>query len=154
VTELDARAIRHLVIHYSAANADEQSDHRNCARRVRAIQNYHMTASPSDPTKPWSDIAYSWLFCKHGYIYRGRGIAAKSAATGPANSYTVAACFLGDDTVCRDDVTPAGRGAILEIRDFVERNAPNFQSVKCHRDFMQTTCPGDELTRFVRALGT
>ena len=144
--QLDPRAVKHLVIHYSAFGGDEQDRHALCASRVRAIQAFHMDS------RGWSDIAYSWLFCKHGYIFRGRGWPVRTAATGPANGFTVAACFLGDDSAGRDDVTDAGRAALLEVRDFVKRNAPNAGAVRCHRDFMATSCPGDELARFVRSL--
>lgn len=145
-TKLTASAVKHLVIHYSASDADEQADHANCAGRVRGIQNYHMDGHG------WNDIAYNWLVCKHGYIFRGRGWGVRSAATGPANGYTVACCFLGDDTANRDDVTSSGREAILEVRRFVVAHAPNYQDVKGHRDFMQTTCPGDQLYQWLQAL--
>lgn len=61
---LEPSAVRFLVVHYSAMHSDEQADHRNCAARVRGIQNYHMDSHG------W-DIAYNWLVCKHGYVFRG-----------------------------------------------------------------------------------
>jgi len=78
-----------LVYHYSAADADEQSDHANCPKRVRGIQNFHMD------TRKWNDVAYSFLVCKHGYVFEGRGWRHRTAATGDANGYTLACCFLG-----------------------------------------------------------
>jgi hypothetical protein len=138
--------IRYLVVHYSAFNGDEQSDHANCAGRVRAIQDFHMDS------RGWADIAYNWLFCKHGYIFRGRGWPIMSAATSGANQFTVAACFLGDDTLGRDDVTLAGRQALSEIWRFVILNGPSVQGGRGHRDFSATRCPGDELYRIARGL--
>jgi hypothetical protein len=41
-----------VAIHYSGMNADEERRHENCARRVRAIQRYHMQ------DRGWNDIAY------------------------------------------------------------------------------------------------
>lgn len=146
VNLLEPEDARYLAVHYTAANADEQALHGNCAARVRGIQAYHMDV------RGWADIAYSWVFCKHGYIYRGRGIGVRTAATGVANGYTYAACFLGDDTAGRDDVTKEGRAALKEIHAFVTRNCPNLRGVRGHRDFMATSCPGDELYRFLRTL--
>lgn len=137
-------AVRYLVIHYSAMNADEQADHRNCAARIRGIQRFHME------TRHWSDIAYNWIVCKHGYIFSGRGWRVRSAATGLANGFSVAVCFLGDDTKGRDDVTALGRGAIREVLAFVNRNTPHQIRLRGHRDFMKTTCPGDELYAFLQ----
>lgn len=143
---LAPEAVEFLVVHYSAADADEQALHRNCAGRVRGIQNYHMDHNG------WADIAYHWLVCKHGYVFRGRGWRTMGAATYGANSRTVAVCFLGDDTAGRDDVTAAGRDAIATLWEFVQRNAPNVQGVRGHRDFYNTACPGDELYRYVQRL--
>jgi hypothetical protein len=143
---LAATAVRHLVVHYSASDADEQADHKNCAKRVRGIQNYHMD------TQGWSDIAYNWLVCKHGYIFKGRGWGIRSAATGDANSYTVAVCFLGDDTKGKADVTPEAKKAIKSVLAFVKKRAPRLINVKGHRDFMSTSCPGDELYAFLKTL--
>jgi len=44
--------VRGVAIHYSGMNADEEHRHENCARRVRAIQRYHMQDNG------WDDIAY------------------------------------------------------------------------------------------------
>ena len=38
ITPIEARAVRFLVVHYTAMNADEQRNHRNCAGRVRGIE--------------------------------------------------------------------------------------------------------------------
>ncbi len=152
VVRLAPELVRFLVLHYSGMDADEQADHANCAGRVRGIQRYHTSPTPQDPTKPWADIAYNWIVCKHGYVFRGRGWLARSAATGPANGFSVAVCFLGDDSAGRDDVTELGRDAIREVLAFVKRNAPNLEGVRGHRDFMSTTCPGDQLARFAHSL--
>lgn len=145
-TPLPAGAVDALVVHYSASGADEQANHRNCAARVRAIQRYHMD------TQGWADIAYNWLVCVHGSIYQGRGWGVRSAATGAANSHTVAVCFLGNDDKGRQDATPAARQALREVYEFVKRRTPRRIVAKGHRDFMATSCPGDELYRFLKTL--
>lgn len=144
-------AVRFLVIHYSAMDADEQALHRNCAARVRGIQRYHMTSDQLTPGGA-ADIGYSFLVCKHGWVFKGRGFRVMPAATGGANSYTQAVCFLGNDTAGRDDVTPKGREAIREVLAFLKRNAKNLEGVRGHRDFGSTSCPGAELYAFARKL--
>jgi hypothetical protein len=141
-----------IVVHYTASDADEQALHRNCAARVRAIQAFHMSPSPSDPSKPWCDIAYNFLVCKHGFVFVGRGWKRKSAATGAANAHTISVCFLGDNTAHRDDVTADGRRALAQ---WVRRARERFpgSSVKGHRNFTATACPGDELMRWIHERG-
>lgn len=132
-----------VVVHYSAMNADEQADHANCAARVRGIQNYHMN------TKGWCDIAYNFVLCKHGYVFVGRGWDNRSGATGDANDFSIAICFLGDDTEGRDDVTLAGRTALADFLRTAVAHYPGAQVVTGHRKYMSTSCPGDELWKFV-----
>lgn len=57
-----------IFIHYTSSDSDEQSDHAKCAGRVKGIQDFHM-----GPSRGWSDIAYSFVVCKHGTIFEGRG---------------------------------------------------------------------------------
>jgi hypothetical protein len=135
-----------LVFHYSAANADEQADHRNCASRVRGIQRYHQE------TQGWQDLAYSFLACKHGYIFEGRGWGVRTAATGPANNHTLAVCFLGDDTHGRDDLTTAGRQALVDIAQ-VALQREGIRKWSGHRNHMSTSCPGNEIISFINSEG-
>lgn len=148
--------VKGAAVHYSAAYSDEQTDHTKCAQRVRGIQNYHMSRTPDDPTKPWCDIAYNFLFCRHGYVFEGRGWNRRSAAQGTneGNGHYIAICFLGSDKDGRDDVTADGRVALSEfIRELAKRRARNSIEVQPHSFFHPTACPGDELRAFVKAKG-
>ena len=129
-------------------DADERRLHRDCAARVRAIQRYHMEV------KGWLDIAYNHLFCRHGYVFAGRGFGARSAANGTAeaNDEYFAVCFLGDDSVGRADVTPAARRALRQLIREYRRRYRAAQQVRPHSDFYATACPGDELRTLIRAL--
>lgn len=140
-----------IALHYSAMNADEQALHKNCAGRVCAIQKFHMSKDPNDPTKPWDDIAYSHLVCKHGWVFEGRGWLIRTAANGTtaANDGFHAVCFLGDDTVGRDDVTIAGRRALMQIMLRGIELHPRATALRPHSFFKNTECPGDELRKFL-----
>jgi hypothetical protein len=137
-------AVDTVVFHYTASGADTQADHRNCGPRVRGTQRYHQE------TKGWNDIAYSFLVCKHGFVFEGRGYRAQTAATGADNDHTLAVCFLGTDTN-RDDVTNEGRSACVEITQAIEGFYKRRLKYRGHRDFMSTSCPGNELYSYVRS---
>jgi hypothetical protein len=141
------RPTRGAAIHYSAANADEQANHRNCASRVRAIQNHHMD------TNGWLDIAYSFLVCKHGFVFVGRGAHARTAANGTnaGNTGYLAICFLGDDTKGRDDVTDSGREALVDARRHLLEIHPHADETVGHRDITATECPGDQLYAYIHS---
>ena len=152
---LPADDARGIAVHYTAMNADEQDDHGNCAGRVRAIQRFHMSADASDPSKPWCDIAYNHLFCRHGYVFEGRGFGARSAAQGSneGNAHYFAVCFLGNDQPRRDDVTAAGRRALGELVLEYRRRYPGAREVRPHSAFHSTACPGDELRAWIAREG-
>lgn len=133
-----------VVFHYTAAMGDIRDEHKDCAVRVRGVQAFHLDG------RGWNDIAYNFLVCKHGYIFEGRGVDAKSAATGNDNSHTLAVCFLGADKSGRDDVTAAGRAALVEITRWIRSRRPAVKLYRGHRDFMPTSCPGDEIHNYVR----
>lgn len=133
-----------IVFHYTAALSDQRESHADCPVRIRGVQAFHQGG------RGWNDIAYNFLVCRHGWIFEGRGIDAKSAATGADNNHTVAVCFLGADKEGRDDVTAAGRAALVEITRWIRQRRPAVKLTRGHRDFMATSCPGDEIYAYVR----
>jgi hypothetical protein len=138
-------AVDTIVFHYTAALSDTRENHADCSVRVRGVQAFHQQG------RGWNDIAYNFLVCKHGYIFEGRGIDAKSAATGSANGHTLAVCFLGADRDDRDDVTSAGRAALVEVTRWIIQRRPTARYFRGHRDFMSTSCPGGEIHAYIRS---
>ena len=139
--------VRGVAVHYSGMNADEQRLHENCAARVRGMQRYHMEE------RGWLDIAYNHVFCRHGYVFVGRGFGAarRRMARADANDHYFAVCFLGDDSVGRADVTPDARRALEQLIAEYRRRYPKARDVRPHSDFFATACPGDELRALIRA---
>lgn len=136
-----------IFVHYTGSDSDEQSDHAKCAGRVKGIQEFHQ-----GPSRGWNDIAYSFLVCKHGVVYEGRGWGVQGAHTLNYNSVAHAVCFLGNDSVGRDDVTDEGRAALAAVinESFAKGYA---KKVRGHRDVNSTSCPGDELWNWVHSNG-
>jgi hypothetical protein len=95
----------------------------------------------------------SYLVCKHGYAFRGRGPRARTAANGTneGNSAYLAICFLGDDTKGRDDVTDKGRRALVDVRKHLLNVHPHARETVGHRDLTSTACPGDELYAYIKS---
>jgi hypothetical protein len=138
-----------VAVHYTGMDSDEQADHANCAGRVRGIQRYHME------TKGWLDIAYSHVFCRHGYVFVGRGYGIRTAANGTtaANDGYFAVCFLGNDSVGRADLTGAARRALGELIREYQQRYPRARRVRPHSAFVATECPGSELRAYIDRRG-
>ena len=129
-------------IHYEGVKRGTYT-HSSCATKVRAIQNFHMDS------KGWSDIAYSFLVCQHGYVFEGRGINRRTAANGTdaGNSRSHAVCaIIGDGDGTTNDLLHGLRDAIDHIAS--RRGGSRLWS---HRDWKATACPGSPLTEWVRA---
>jgi len=130
---------RGVCVHWEGTGWAWPWDHSTCDDKVRQIQAYHMDV------KGWSDIAYNFLACPHGYVFEGRGLNRRSSANGTwdANTWWYAVqCMWGTAggsaplallTAARDaiDYCRAEGGAGTELRG--------------HRDLHSTDCPGDQL---------
>ena len=118
-------------------------DHSRCAALVRGIQAFHMDG------RGWSDIAYNFVECPHGYTFEGRGFnvinAANGTNTGNRTSHTVC-CLAGVDNPFTDAERAGLRGAIRGIHEAV--GAPD--AARPHSDWHSTDCPGDARRAWVR----
>jgi hypothetical protein len=147
VTPLPWSQIDRIYIHYTASKADMGVSHDKCPQRNRGIQDFHLSPAAGGGEGPWCDIAYSFVFCKHGGKYEGRGWAVRTAANGTndANNRGLAFVFLGADNENRDDVTQLGRQAMFELIREAERVKGKMLIVLPHSAAVGTECPGDEL---------
>lgn len=117
----------------------QPGDHSKCNKHIQGIQNYHMDSYG------WNDIAYSELICSHGYVYCGRGPGARSAANGDGQlNYEHEAISLIGGPDCGP--TTAQKHALYARMD--ERACVELLG---HRDGYSTSCPGDEIQKWVRA---
>jgi hypothetical protein len=147
VTKLAGKNVRGMAIHYSGGAGERKVDHNSCPKIVRGIQAYHMV------TQKWTDIAYNFLVCWHGWVFEGRGWDVRSAANGTnyGNDRWFAVCFLGGDVEGRDDVTDVGRRAIWEVAQACAKRYNGAADHRPHSSFKATACPGNELRIWIEA---
>jgi len=121
-------------------------DHSTCDNKVRGIQDFHMDG------RGWSDIAYNYVNCPHGYTYEGRGYDERSSANGQ-NSYNYASfatqAMWGSRAGAK--VPNALKDALLFSMAILRDKGNATDVVKGHRDWHSTDCPGDELYAWVKA---
>lgn len=116
--------------------------HSKCLAQVRAFQRYHQVI------QGWADIGYDALACPHGRIIEGRGIQYRgSHCTGHNTTGHGVQIMVGQG----NPVPPAALAAARRLYDALSRRAGRALAKRGHRDGMSTTCPGDELYRWVKA---
>lgn len=122
-----------LGVHYGGSGT-APATHAGCIARWQSWQDFHMD------TRGWVDIAYSFGFCQHGYVFGGRGFGVRTAANGTddGNSRFLAACWVGGAAS-----TPSRQAldALEWITAEVRRLGAGTQ-VRPHRWFKPTDCPG------------
>lgn len=132
-----------VAVHYVGAGTLTGVSHSRCDNRVRAIERWHVEGNG------WAAIAYNWLVCEHGYVFQGRGLHHRSAAQGTADGnqrYYAVCALIGS----RDTPGDALKAAIRDVIDHCQAHGAG-PRVRGHRDFRQTSCPGDPLYRWIRA---
>lgn len=138
-------------VHYEGtavpASLADSDSHGQCAGRMRAIQASHLANTKEN----YSDIAYNFVVCPHGYVYEGRGLHRQTAANGnqTLNKGHYAVCaMLGNSGY----VTPtaAQLGGICDAIDLLQSKGSAGSEIKGHRDGLATACPGDKLYAWVQ----
>lgn len=135
---------RGVCVHWEGTGWASPWAHSTCDDKVRGIQAYHMDG------RGWSDIAYNFLACPHGYVFEGRGLNRRSAANGDTdvNTYWYAVqCMWGSRSGSAPaDLLTACRDAI----DYCRNKGGAGDALRGHRDMQQTDCPGDQLYAWTR----
>lgn len=123
-------------VHYGGDTPPPHS-HAGCVATWRGWQRYHQI------DRGWADVAYSFGFCNHGYVFAGRGFGVRTAANGTddGNERFLAACWIGGGT---DVPTPEAHAALAWIISEARRLGAG-REVRPHRYFKSTTCPGVSL---------
>lgn len=131
-----------VTVHWEGPHMGTPS-HDECAGIVRGIQAYHMDVAPDG----YIDIAYNALVCPHGYVFEGRGKGKRSGANGDydANSASYAVCFIGGEG---DTFTADAKNGINDAAEWLVAGA---RAWRVHRDWVSTSCPGDEIAGWVRS---
>ncbi|MGW9031011.1 N-acetylmuramoyl-L-alanine amidase [Streptomyces sp. NPDC055722] len=138
-------------IHYEGtpvpAGLAEPGSHSQCDDRMRAIQASHLANAKED----YSDIAYNFVVCPHGYVFEGRGLHRKTAANGnqTLNKAHYAVCaMLGSEGLTKP--TDAQLGGLRDAIEYLRSDGGAGSQIKGHRDGYATACPGDPLYAWVQ----
>jgi peptidoglycan hydrolase-like protein with peptidoglycan-binding domain len=119
-------------------------DHDKCIALWRGIQNYHMDHNG------WSDIAYNFGVCPHGYTFEGRGMniinAANGTNIGNKTSHGIFT-FAGADNPFTDEEKIGFRETVA----FLAAHAPCEDRAIPHSDWHPTACCGDARRAWVKA---
>lgn len=118
---------------------DEHSSRDDEIRMLKGVQKFHMV------DRGWADIAYSFAFAPSGRVYELRGWKIRTAANGTSKGNSASHAFF----LMVGDGDPIPQEMIDSVRRM--RAIGDSKYVKAHRDWKATACPGQEITKLIRA---
>lgn len=135
-------------VHYegTAVSTKLLTDHAECIAEWKDIRKSHL----ANTEEGYSDIAYNYGACAHGYLLEGRGIGKRTGANGnqPLNQAHYAIVGLvGDEGLTKP--TDAMLGAIRDGIELLRQHGAGTE-IKGHRDGYATACPGGPLYAWVQ----
>ncbi|MEU1506420.1 peptidoglycan recognition family protein [Kitasatospora sp. NPDC005748] len=123
------------------------SDHGACLREWQNIRASHL----ANTAENYSDVAYNYAACPHGYLLEGRGIGRRTGANGNQDlnrAHYAIVGLVGDSGLTQP--TAAMLGAIRDGIELLRAHGAG-QEIKGHRDGYATSCPGGPLYAWVEA---
>lgn len=134
-------------VHYEGTEVSLRllTDHGACIAQWKAIRESHL----ANIKENYSDIAYNYGACPHGFLLEGRGLGRRTGANGnqDLNRAHYAICGLVGDSGLTEP-TPAMLTAIRDGIDLLRAHGAGTE-IKGHRDGYATTCPGAPLYAWV-----
>lgn len=137
-----------LVIHYDGPGQGlTEKPHSHCVEYWKGVRKFHMNS------RGWADIGYSFGVCPHtssdstGYVFEGRGLYREQAAQPGGNTtYYSVTLMLGDG----EHPTDTQIQTVRELREWLHDKTGNAETIKGHKDFYNTKCPGTILYGMVK----
>lgn len=144
-TQTSTRGVK---VHYEGTPVSTRllADHDACLEEWRAIRASHL----ANKSEGYSDVAYNYAACPHGYLLEGRGLGKRTGANGnqPLNIAHYAIVGL----VGSSGLTEPTDAMLSAIRDGIDllREHGAGDEIKGHRDGYATACPGGPLYAWVQ----
>jgi hypothetical protein len=145
-SQITAKGVK---VHYEGAPVSVRllDDHAACIAEWKSIRASHL----ANTVENYSDVAYNFAACPHGYLLEGRGLRKRTGANGNQTLNVAHYAIVG--LVGSSGLTKPTDDMLHAIRDGIELLRANGagNEIKGHRDGYATACPGEPLYAWVKA---
>lgn len=144
-TQTTAKGVK---VHYEGSPVSTKllTNHDLCIAEWKSIRASHL----ANTAENYSDVAYNYAACPHGYLLEGRGLRKRTGANGNQTlnqAHYAVLGLVGSSGLTKP--TAAMLGAICDGIDLLRANGAGSE-IKGHRDGYATACPGPELYAWVQ----
>ncbi|WP_282702401.1 peptidoglycan-binding protein [Streptomyces sp. CC219B] len=144
-TQTSAKGVK---VHYAGSPVSKNllAHHDLCVDHWQQIRKSHL----ANTVENYSDIAYNYGACPHGYLLEGRGLRRRTGANGNQELNRGHYAIIG--LVGSEGLTQPTDAMLSAIRDGIEllRKHGAGNEIKGHRDGHATACPGKALYAWVQ----
>lgn len=128
-----------ITLHHS--DTKQTTDLAQTLQEVKFIQDFHMNG------RGWNDIAYHFIIDAAGHVVEGRPEGVVGAHVENQNMGNIGIVMLGTYHPPKNDpVTKEQLDAFESVASYiVAKYGVNPDTLKGHRDYKSTDCPGDEM---------
>jgi hypothetical protein len=144
-TQATAKGVK---VHYEGTEVSPRllTDHTACIAEWKAIRASHLANTKEN----YSDVAYNYAACPHGYLLEGRGIGRRTGANGNQTLNQAHYAIVGlVGSKGLTEPTDAMLGAIRDGIDLLRQHGAGTE-IRGHRDGYATACPGGPLYAWVQ----
>ncbi|MFJ2848337.1 peptidoglycan recognition protein family protein [Streptomyces rubiginosohelvolus] len=135
-------------VHYEGTAVSRKllTDHDACLDEWKNIRRSHL----ANTAENYSDVAYNYAACPHGYLLEGRGLRHRTGANGNQALNQAHYAILG--LVGSSGLTDPPDLMLSAIRDGIDLMRKNGAGpeIRGHRDGYATACPGGPLYAWVQ----
>lgn len=121
-------------------------DHNRCIALWRDIREAHL----ANVHENYSDVAYNYAACVHGYVMEGRGTGRRTGANGDQalnRAHYAVLALIGENGL--NDITDELLHALRDAIEHLQAHGAG-KEVKGHKDGKATACPGPDLYAWVQ----
>lgn len=140
---------RGVKVHYTGGDVPVSllKNHAGCISLWQDFRRAHL----ANVQENYSDIAYNYAACWHGYVLEGRGVGRRTGANGNQELNRAHYAVLG--LVGKSGLTEPNDALLHALRDAIEHLQAHGagKEIAGHKDGLATLCPGGPLYTWVQS---
>jgi len=127
--------VTRITVHHEGSDAFTATSQGAVAARLEDVRRCHRHR------KGWSDIGYHYIIDGAGRVWEGRPLEYQGAHVRDHNEHNIGVMALGNFDI-QHPTHPQLSTCIRLVRELRQRHGVRLSSIRTHRQWVATSCPG------------